>query len=51
MTSPPGAHAEHAVAALEHGRYVLCEKPLAIRVEDADAMVAAARRAGRLLAG
>lgn len=50
VTSPPGFHAEHAVAAFEHGSHVLCEKPLAVRVEDAETMVTAARQAGRVLA-
>jgi len=50
VTSPPGLHAAHAVAAFEAGSHVLCEKPMAIRVEDAELMVAAARAAQRILA-
>ncbi|RSO11792.1 dehydrogenase [Streptomyces sp. WAC 06783] len=49
---PPGdSHAEIAVAALRAGKHVLCEKPLANSVAEAEAMVAAAETArarGRL---
>jgi predicted dehydrogenase len=49
VLSPPDLHAEHAVAALEAGKDVLCEKPLATTSADARRMVDAAERAGRLL--
>ena len=42
-------HAGPAIAALEAGRHVFCEKPIASTLEDADRMVEAARRAGRWL--
>jgi predicted dehydrogenase len=42
-------HSEHAVAALEAGRRVVCEKPFALTVADADHAIAAAARAGRLV--
>jgi predicted dehydrogenase len=37
-------HRDWAVAAAEAGKHVLCEKPLAVRAEDAAAIVEAARR-------
>ncbi len=43
-------HAEIAIAALNAGAHVLCEKPMALQVSDADAMNQAAAKAGRLLA-
>ncbi|WP_309080670.1 Gfo/Idh/MocA family oxidoreductase [Zhihengliuella sp.] len=42
---PGDLHAPIAIAALEAGKHVLCEKPLANSTEEADAMVAAARSA------
>jgi predicted dehydrogenase len=46
---PPSAHADAAVMALEAGKHVFCEKPMALTIEDCDRMVDAARRANRLL--
>ena len=45
ICTPGSSHAEVAIAALEAGKHVLCEKPLANTVEEAEAMVAAARSA------
>jgi predicted dehydrogenase len=45
VCTPGDSHAEIAIAALEAGKHVLCEKPLANTVEEAEAMVAAAERA------
>lgn len=45
VCTPGDTHAEIAVAALEAGKHVLCEKPLANTVEEAEAMVAAAEKA------
>lgn len=43
------AHAECAIAALDAGKHVLCEKPMATTVKDAKAMEAAAIRNQKLL--
>lgn len=45
ICTPGDSHAELAVAALEAGKHVLCEKPLANTVAEAEAMTAAAERA------
>ena len=44
VCTPGDTHAEIAIAALEAGKHVLCEKPLANTVAEARAMVAAAGR-------
>ena len=46
---PTFLHAPIAIAALERGLHVLSEKPIARTSEEADAMLAAARAAGRVL--
>jgi predicted dehydrogenase len=45
VCTPGESHAEIAVAALEAGKHVLCEKPLANSVAEAEEMVRAARAA------
>jgi predicted dehydrogenase len=45
ITSPNGMHREMAVAALEAGKHVWCEKPMALTLSDAEAMTAAATKA------
>jgi predicted dehydrogenase len=49
VVTPEAAHRAVAVAALEAGKHVLVEKPLATTEADALAMIAAAERAQRLL--
>jgi predicted dehydrogenase len=50
ICTPHPTHAKIAIAALEAGSHVLCEKPLASLLSEADAMIAAAERTGKLLA-
>ena len=46
IATPPDTHAELAVQAIAAGRHVICEKPLALSVEQAEAMTKAADAAG-----
>ena len=46
---PTELHREVSIAALQAGKHVLVEKPLALCLEDADAMIEAARTANRML--
>jgi phthalate 4,5-cis-dihydrodiol dehydrogenase len=46
VATPHERHAEHAVLAARCGKHVLVEKPMAIAIGEAQAMIAAARAAG-----
>ena len=46
---PNALHAEYTIRAAQAGKHVLCEKPMATSVADAERMVAACRDAGRKL--
>lgn len=46
---PTHLHRKVATAALEAGKHVIVEKPLALTLEDCDAMIAASEKAGRML--
>jgi predicted dehydrogenase len=46
---PPHLHGPTALAALAAGKHVICEKPLAGSVLEADSMMSAAQRVGRVL--
>jgi predicted dehydrogenase len=49
ISTPPFLHYEQAKQALTAGKHVICEKPLALTVEQADELIALARRQDRLL--
>jgi predicted dehydrogenase len=49
VCSPTDQHPAAALAALRAGKHALVEKAIALKPEDADAMVAAAKKAGKLL--
>lgn len=49
VNSLPSTHREIACAAMEAGKHVIVEKPIATTLDDADAIVACARRTGRKL--
>jgi predicted dehydrogenase len=48
ITTPNQFHAEMAIAALEAGKHVWCEKPMSPKFADAERMAAAARRSGKI---
>jgi predicted dehydrogenase len=49
ISTPPFLHYEQARRALDAGKHVICEKPLALTVEQADELIALASRNDRLL--
>lgn len=49
VSLPSHLHAEATIAALEAGKHVVCEKPMAATLADADRMIAAAERTGKCL--
>lgn len=50
VTTPNAFHAEMAIAALEAGKHVWCEKPMAVALDDAERMAAVARASGKVTA-
>ncbi len=48
VSTPPQSHATWALRAVQSGRHVVVEKPFALRTEEADAVLAAAREHRRL---
>ncbi len=52
VCTPDWLHREHAVAALQAGKHLFCEKPLAITIEDCDEILRAWQKAGtRMMIG
>lgn len=49
VCTPPYVHAENTIAALQAGKHVLCEKPMAASLEECDAMIAAQQASGKIL--
>lgn len=49
VCSPNGLHAAHSIQSLNAGFHVLCEKPLALTVQDCGEMIQAAERANKRL--
>ena len=49
ITLPPSMHTDVAVQALQAGKHVFCEKPMAMSVDDCDRMLAAAKEFDRQL--
>jgi predicted dehydrogenase len=50
VSTPPFAHMEPTIAALEAGKHVLCEKPFALDPDEAERMTETAERTGQYLA-
>jgi predicted dehydrogenase len=46
---PNAMHAEYVIRAAKAGKHVICEKPMAVTVEDCDRMIAACKEAGKML--
>jgi predicted dehydrogenase len=46
---PNALHAEWVIRAARAGKHVICEKPMAVTVEECDRMIAACKEAGKLL--
>ncbi len=49
ITTPPDLHCEQTLFAIENGKHVLCEKPMAMNVAESEKMVAAARTSDKLM--
>jgi predicted dehydrogenase len=46
---PNALHAEYVIRAAQAGKHVICEKPMAVSVEECDRMIAACKEAGKML--
>ena len=50
ICTPSGYHAEQAIEALNHGKHVVVEKPMALNTEDCDRIIRAVEETGKTLA-
>jgi xylose dehydrogenase (NAD/NADP) len=50
VSTPNSLHCEWTIKAARAGKHILCEKPMALTVDELDAMATAARKAGVILA-
>jgi predicted dehydrogenase len=46
VLTPSGYHCEHVIDVARYGKHIIVEKPMALRVGDCDAMMAACRKSG-----
>lgn len=49
IVTPPGNHAEFAIRCAQAGKHVICEKPMAMSVDECSKMIYASRKAQKLL--
>lgn len=49
VATPHQLHVKHVIAAIENGKHVIVEKPMALTLDDCDLMIAAAERYNRFL--
>jgi len=49
VATPSYLHAPHTIKALESGKNVVCEKPMATNLDEADAMIETAKKTGKIL--
>lgn len=50
VVTPNALHATYTIRAAKAGKHVICEKPMATSVKDCEAMIAACKAAGKMLA-
>jgi predicted dehydrogenase len=49
VVTPNALHAEHTIKAAKAGKHVFCEKPMEVSAAKCEAMIAACKKAGRML--
>ncbi len=49
VATPTGYHAKHVIDLAKHGRHIIVEKPMALRVSDCEDMIAACKASGSRL--